>query len=407
RYDLLGWLSEQSLSNRDYEGIAQTIKQAFDDDPVTEFEDVLQRVLNFDRPRPGVARGAFEADRDRVFRRRDLLRAIPFHSILTTNFDGVLEGAVPSTSVFAEVIGARRRPWWTHQAWSEEAPGRGSGSWHAPVVKLHGDIARAQDRQLVFTTRGYRRLLHADPGYRAFLRTLFATHSVLYLGFSFSDAYINDLRSEVLALIGKERSGARLYDFALLNDVPDRVAAHLRDHEGLECLTFSSRGKTDFQGFDDWLSAIHRETCPESTLRASVAGRRILWLDPEPKNTAFGHRVLRGTAHGAGGAVAVDEATSVESALDRLSAGYDLIISHFGYRGPTEASNLQLLIEGIHRRPVRLRAPVVVFSQPEHLHLNRPLALRLGVFEFVTNWAGLFEVIEQLFADTGRGPSPS
>lgn len=50
----------------------------------------------------------------------------------------------------------------------------------------------------MFTTQSYRRLLHATPAYRAFLRTLFATRNVLFLGFSFTDAYINELRSEIL-----------------------------------------------------------------------------------------------------------------------------------------------------------------------------------------------------------------
>lgn len=405
RPDLLGWLSSQSLSNRDYEGIAQTIKQAFDEAGAESpsFEAALAETLNSSEARPGVSQEDFERHRALVLRRRALLKAIPFHSILTTNFDPILEGRPPSTQVFSEVIGARRRPWWSYRAWSAQA-GEAESSWRAPVVKLHGDISAypENDAKLVFTTRGYRRLIHTEPGYRAFLRTLFATHAVFYLGFSFSDAYINDLRSEIFALIGKERGGGLLNDYALLADVPDRVAHHLREHEGLECLTFSSRDRTDFSGFDRWLEAVHGETSPEYTLKARVRDKNILWFDPVPKNNEFGHGVLAGaTGHNA---CVLDTATTVEQAVAALPAGYDLIISHFGYQG-AQPPNVQRLVEAVHAQPLEARAPVVVFSEREHRALNRPLALRLGVYEYVHDWPGLFETIERLF-DHGAGSSP-
>lgn len=391
--ELGAWLDRKRLSHRDYEGIAQTIHTALGD----SFERRLCHAMDPERrDRRGDPMHARATEI--VSARRRWLSRIPFHSILTTNFDTLIQGKTPSTETFAEVIGAPRRPWWSHLAWAQRRGGGLDRSWHAPVVKLHGDLgAKRGERKLVFTTRGYRHLVHEVPGYRSFLRTLFATHSVLYMGFSFSDAYINELRSEILSWIGRGRRSHRLTDYAILDNVPDRVAEHLRDNEGLECLRFETGVNSDFSGFDRWLEAIYHRTCPEEILRARIRGKRILWFDPAPKNNLFGHEVLLGST-GKGGADAVTPVTTVASALSELESErpYDLIISHFGYR-PGGAPNVQRLIEGMRERPLRMQAPVLVFSEPEHRHLNRPLALRLGVFDYVSDWPSLFEAIERIF----------
>lgn len=393
-HELRAWLDQEKLSHRDYEGIAQTIHTALGD----SFEERLCQIVDPER-RLREGDPSYSQDREIVDNRIEWLRGIPFHSVLTTNFDTLLPGLTPSTETYAEVIGAPRRPWWSHQAWSESGDATADHSWKAPVMKLHGDLCASPGASnLVFTTRGYRRLVHERPGYRAFLRTLFATHSILYMGFSFSDAYINELRSEILAWIGRDRGGRRLQDYAILADVPSRVAHHLREYEGLECLSFDTGGRKDFSGFDEWLRAVYERTSPEATLRARVKGKRILWFDPAPKNNLFGHEVLLGST-GLGGACAVTPVTTVEEAIAALGyedKRYDLLISHFGFY-PDEPPNVQRLVEYMRKLPFRRHVPVLVFSEKEHRHLNRPLALRLGVFDYVDDWATLFEAIERIF----------
>lgn len=43
--------------------------------------------------------------------------------------------------------------------------------------------------------------LYAEPGYLNVLRSLFLTKTILFLGFSFTDEYLNELRSEVLSYL--------------------------------------------------------------------------------------------------------------------------------------------------------------------------------------------------------------
>lgn len=405
--EIRAWLGREQLSNRDFEGIAQTLQSR-----LPSFERSLRRALNttvLHGRDPREHRAARAIWRSRI----GLLREIPFHSILTTNFDRLMPGEVPSRDVFARVIGGRRRPWWAHRAWAEQS----ASGWGAPVVKLHGAIEKAPgQRKLVFTTRGYRRLVHEEPGYRAFLRTLFATHSVLYLGFSFSDAYINELRAEILSLIGRGEGEGRLRDYAVVANLPRQVAEHLAHHEGLECLSFEATDG-DFGGFDAILRRIHDLTAPSATLRERVRGRRILWLDPNPHETDFGFRVMvDAAAEGGPSGARITQVSRVDEALARLDGGEscDLVISHFGFdadpaalgvpeslRNPDEGrpvSTVEYLFRGMRKLPVERQVPVIVFSERAHRTENRPIALKLGAFAFVDDWGHLFRAVQRVFA---------
>lgn len=71
--------------------------------------------------------------------------------------------------------------------------------FRVPIIQLHG---RIDERNTIVCSRnGYRKLLNQVPGYMEFLRTVMASCTILYIGFSFSDGYLNDLRSQVLAML--------------------------------------------------------------------------------------------------------------------------------------------------------------------------------------------------------------
>ena len=171
-------------------------------------------------------------------RRLRFLRGIPFRAILTTNFDGYLNGDVPSRDAYLDVLRAPAQRWWDSRYWDE---GQG-GAAGAHVVKLHGDATSKPPRDVAITRRDYRHRLHGDPGYATFLRSVLATTTVLYLGFSFGDAYFNEMRSEILALLdysGDETEHPVAY--AVVNDVDQGKQEFFRAHEGIEILTFDSR----------------------------------------------------------------------------------------------------------------------------------------------------------------------
>ena len=52
----------------------------------------------------------------------------------------------------------------------------------------------------MLTREGYRSLLHLNPAYSNFLKTVMAGSTLLYMGFSFTDGYFNEIRSELMTL---------------------------------------------------------------------------------------------------------------------------------------------------------------------------------------------------------------
>jgi hypothetical protein len=211
-------------------------------------------------------------------RRLRWLGGIPFRLILTTNFDGLLHGPVAARDTYRDALRVPPERWWDAR---HTVTGEG-----ALVIKLHGDLLHPTRGTpgVVITRRDYRRRLYQDAAYVEFLRAIMATTTVLYLGFSFTDAYLNELRSEVLALLAQGRDSAPVA-YALVNDAPSKTRTHYRRHEGIELLSYDSNDGTDFSSFDGWLEALHGSTNSLLRFGQHLENRRLLWVDPHPENT--------------------------------------------------------------------------------------------------------------------------
>jgi hypothetical protein len=369
-------LGAPSPAARELEAAAQILRDA---DPAGLVEALRQSV------------GAVVPDAV-MARRLELLRGIPFAAILTTNFDPLLPGSPPTPRAFLDVLRPERHRWWDERFWDRARPG-------PQVVKLHGDVAGPPGREpeLVLSRRDYRRLLYGTPGYLTFLRSLFAIRSVLYLGFSFTDAYLNELRSEVLALLGHEGGevAPRPIAWAVVPDASEAECAYYRRHEGIEVLTYDAQAPPRHGGFDRILEALHRETHPAHFLGRLLAGRRIVWLDPQPANNAHGMVFLaEAAAMAATSPCRVDRVGDVSSALAKLGDDHppaDLVITHWGHdreRDPTTGapcSTAAALLAAIRRAD--LRVPVIVFSDRRFAADNRPLAYRLGACDLLASWS--------------------
>jgi hypothetical protein len=68
-----------------------------------------------------------------------------------------------------------------------------------PILKVHGSVN--DPSSIILSHGGYKRLLHETVGYKNFMLSLMATNTILYMGFSFNDEYLNDFRSEVLSML--------------------------------------------------------------------------------------------------------------------------------------------------------------------------------------------------------------
>jgi hypothetical protein len=333
---------------------------------------------------------------DRMAARLRWLGGIPFRAVLTTNFDPLLSGSAPSGEAYWSVLRAGGHRWWDKRFWSGKGPA---------VVKIHGDLA-GDRAHVVLSRRDYRRRLYSDPAYVAFLRSVFSNHTVLYLGFSFSDAYLNELRSEVLALLGDapKDPDAKKADvrndepiaYAIANDVPAQTVDYFRKHERIEMLAYDTGEKQDHSGFDRFLADLHDATNPRHRLAHLLDRRRILWVDPHEGNNEDGFLFLRSISRQADCAgVEVVCVPDAEQALNVLGSGpgADLVITHWGEDTRTAAT----LLCAIHRR--ELRVPVIVFAatDPALATARKPIALGLGALAYCGEWETLFRTLEQVF----------
>jgi transcriptional regulator with XRE-family HTH domain/CheY-like chemotaxis protein len=330
-------------------------------------------------------------------RRLEWMHGIPFHSILTTGVDGSLPGALPSEQSYRAVLQRETHGCWSQQFWSS-----GSGAF---TLKLHGDLCQrdAAQQNVILTRRDSRRRLIEEPAYRIFLGSVMATHTVLYMGFSFADAYLNELRSQVLALLGPQPEGAPAA-YAIANDVPPETQVQLRINQGIEILPYDSRGGTDHSGFDEYLAEIHRRTNPLLRFARRLQSKRILWVDPHPQNNEPAFAQLAQAAQESGVEACLTTAGSAQEGLSQLqqsSPGFDLVITHWGEDAAVDANGQPIptairLLTGI--RDHDLRCPVIVFASSQDADQRKYTALGLGAQDYCFQFDRLYEVIERVLA---------
>jgi hypothetical protein len=231
---------------------------------------------------------------------------------------------------------------------------------------------------------------------------MLANHPVLYLGFSFTDAYLNEIRSEILALLGYGGEGPVAH--AIINDVRELTRNHYLQHEGIRILTYDTKVGTDFSGFDDLLGEIHDRTNPLFHFGGLLNQKRLLWVDPSPGNNAHLERFFILTKEVAAvpkSSFHIESAPNAEDALRRLKAAadssspFDLVITHWGAKQGTLPTAVALL-EGMRKQD--LRCPVIIFSTREHANVRKPQALVLGAQAYCFTNDGLLRAIEHVFS---------
>lgn len=358
-YQLGGW------SALDYEAMGQHLQ-----DFRPDWTSIVAKVIAGYQTQPNEAGGVERLDR----RRKHLLR-IPFKAILTTNFDESLAGDFVSPDQAWQVLRDSQRRWW-------QLP---DGS--TPIINLHGIAGRQHDPRLVLSRSAYRELLYDDGNYANFIRSVFAEYTILFIGVSFTDAYLNELRSEVLNLLHK-RSRSEPWGYAILCKPPE-FAQFLRHHEGIELL----QDAPDFSRFDGWIESIAERTSVEGRLREllhvpSGEPRHIVWVDEDHRRNVHGHGFL-------GVCGARITALESETEITEEHRGADLIITQYG----TANSRALNVLERVRRWDTR--PPVIIFAGGYDVQARRHDCLRRGAWEYTTQWSELYRSIEVLF---GRSP---
>lgn len=358
-----------SPSALDLEAAAEMIREGL---PNPVFHDILRQILD-----------GRQEHHPRVQKRVDLLDEIPFVAVLTTNFDSFLPGEGPEPETYKQLL--RQTPsGWAH-------------GQKAHTVKLHGDLG-AENNRVVLSREDYRSRLYQDGRYATFLRTVLATRTLLFLGVSFTDAYLNELRSEVLALVGRNHD--RPLAYAFLADCTEARASYFLKHEGIEVIGYDSQSPPDHWRFDALLQRLRDETRPYPNLRAALKDKRILWLDPNPDNNDYAREFFQ--ADREQGNRLFHEVTEVEKAIEALRQGqledapYDLAITHYGGSDggiPTAVRFLRAL------RELPEGVPVVVFASDWDAAKRRREVHRLGALDYCHQWEDLFFVLQTFFRE--------
>lgn len=359
-------------SGFEYEALGQTLQDAV---TPRRWEQAVRDVLarRMERAAP--------AARAQLDERNRLLTSIPFKAILTTNVDPSLPGRTTSPGVCAQVLREERR-WWF------DAPAaRAAERPETPILKLHGHANGDPDAMpLVLSRTAYRKRLYDDHNYGNFLRAAFAGYTVLFLGVSFTDAYLNELRSEVLNLV--RRPGDRQpWGYAVMYRATPTFRGFLARHEGIEVLPID-----EFAELDQWLAGIAARTSLAGRLTTLLAGKRVVWVDEGHDRTERGRTLLLDSG-------ARVEALAHDGELDDARhAGADLLITQFGHG----SGRAFAVLERVRAWPER--PPVIVFAgraTPEQVAGNREACLRRGACEYAVEWGELYRAIEQVL---GRIP---
>jgi len=325
---------------------------------------------------------------ERMRRRLWCLKRIPFRAILTTNFDGLLHAKSNRTDAYRAVLRPEKHRWWEETFWND-----GEGPL---VIKLHGDLLSGEVDDIVLTRRDYRRRLYENTAYTTFLRATLATTTVLYLGFSFEDAYLNELRSEVLAMFRHEK-GEPPIAYALANDVPVLTVEHFSAHEGIKIASYDSAD--GFWEFDRYLEALYLATNPLPRFARMLGERRILWIDKHANNNQPGVKFLERAGLARGLIMLSDPRSGLDmlEAAQRDGAPFDLVITHWGT--PPDASHPAVAVTVLTEMRRRdLRAPVVVFASPSDVPFRRREVMRLGAYGYFFAFEELFQEIARIFA---------
>jgi len=139
------------------------------------------------------------------------LSTVRTHAVITTNYDSILEDALPDMEVY---VGQQSVLFSATQAVGE-------------IYKIHGSVA--DPTSLVLTAEDYQDYWTKNPYLIAKILTLFVEHPVIFLGYSLGDAHIQRLLGNLVDCLTEDQLNTLNQRLIFVNRPKDGVGAGLRD----------------------------------------------------------------------------------------------------------------------------------------------------------------------------------
>lgn len=146
-------------------------------------------ISDFIRARDVLTAGAPGVDDPALATEIQLLRKAVVDGVITTNYDSLTDQLFPA---FQSYVG-------------QDELLISDAQFIAETYKIHG--AANQPMSLVLTERDYQRFSNRNHYLAAKLLTIFAEHPVIFVGYSLSDEYLNEILDNIATAVGPERLG--------------------------------------------------------------------------------------------------------------------------------------------------------------------------------------------------------
>ena len=155
-----------------------------------------------------------------------LLCKIDWISVLTSNYDTLIEGA------YAAESGGILPPVFSYNDVNQAIDCLRNDKHF--VFKVHGDINISNS--IVLGNRDYSKLLYQSPAYRSFLETVFASYTILFVGFSGNDPDLDGIVDRLSTIY--ERSLSQHFILISEDEFSALERRRLLEDKRLDCITY-------------------------------------------------------------------------------------------------------------------------------------------------------------------------
>jgi hypothetical protein len=194
---------------------------------------------------------SFDPPQAKPARVHSLLLALNPRLVITTNYDKLIENAYAATHSQSMTVVTQEDPAKVQRRLQDDKERE-----RPFLFKLHGDVEDIST--IVLTESDYRRSIHDNTGNQMVLSSIFLTHVVLFIGFSFSDP-------ELLLTVSRMRHALKSHstpDYALMSDANSNPvqAERFRADFGIETIYYKYDAR--HSGVGKFLRALCKKAFP-------------------------------------------------------------------------------------------------------------------------------------------------